>query len=553
MSRISYLTRFEHPKRILLNNTSDLQETMRKISTGKKLSNPSDNPPDLVRSFSFHNQKEQIQQYDQNITAGKNKLSASESIMSEVTGLVQRVRELAVRGANDSLGAKDRDLIASEVDQRLEELFDVANSQQADKYLFGGAETQGIDQLFSAERNGEGEIVDVNYHGDATIQKKQVGEGEKVVSNLLGHEVFQATNQGVIGGVRFDSAGDVTTSMDSATTPGGNIGKNEGYFKIDGEKFYYDTGSDTLEDLASRINNRGIPVEAVIQGNEQITNTGSEADNTFRIDGNHKDKLSADDKFTVKGAGAGGDNDGAYTVDSVSEDGGDTFIKVKENVVDDPSAAGGRIEGIADYKPGSVSGTGHDSYQLKLKSRTPHKISLEDVDRNPSASGVQGLLNDLQMVSGDVNEDQNFPNSLHSNSVIEGKSLFDTIIDLREALQEGVGDADEGLINQNNAQTTRNLDPANPREQIEQALEDLKRGTDNILTHRSVGGARLNRLESAKNRLDDKEVNTIELISEIEDTNLAKVISDYKRQQSVQQASLRMAGKVMQMTLANYI
>ena len=72
MSRVAFYSRFERPERHLMENTGALQETMRKISTGKEINKPSDNPPDLVRLFRFHNQKDQIEQYQKNIDSGKN-------------------------------------------------------------------------------------------------------------------------------------------------------------------------------------------------------------------------------------------------------------------------------------------------------------------------------------------------------------------------------------------------------------------------------------------------------------------------------------------------
>ncbi len=521
MSRVSFYSQFERPERHLMENTAALDRTMEKISTGKEITRPSDDPPNLVRLFRFHNQQDRVEQYQKNIDSGRNFLQNAEGILDEVTSLTQRVRELGVRAANDSLGAGDRNLIAEEVNERLEELVDIANSRLGGQFLFGGAETQNGENLFSVERDGEGNIVNVTYNGDMNQMKNEVGEGEMVVSNLAGHEVFQASNQEITGGIVFDiddPADDPLAEIDAGNVGSLDrhnqvemagdeirIGATEGYFQLGEEEYYYDTSEDSLQDIADRINDRGAPI-------------------------------------------------GADIVETEAED-GETY------------------------------------YQLKFRSRTPRQIYMRDVDRNPDRAGEQGLLHDLQFLgdgnfleeggnfddadAGDLDgapprqENDNFPVSYNSNARVDGKSIFDSIIDLREALQEGRRREREGLATEDlpepddyenkeffsvgNAYTRREVNPFDIAEGLQQGLQDTQEGIDNILVHRSIGGARTNRLDSAEIRGEDQNLHTTELISQLEDADLAEIITDYRRQQAVQQASMRMASQVMQTTLANFI
>ncbi len=520
MSRVSFFSRFERPERHLMENTAALDRTMEKISTGKEITRPSDDPPNLVRLFRFHNQQDRVEQYQKNIDSGRNFLQNAEGILDEVTDLTQRVRELGVRAANDSLGAGERNLIAEEVNERLEELVDIANSRLGGRYLFGGTETQNGEDLFSVERDGEGNIIDVTYNGDMNQMENEVGEGEMVVSNLAGHEVFQASNQEITGGMVFDvDDPDAQPLADIEAEDVGSLDRHnevnmddeiriettEGYFQLGEEEYYYDTSEDSLQDIADRINDRGAPIAA------DITETEAEDGETY--------------------------------------------------------------------------------YQLKFRSRTPRQVYMRDVDRNPDQAGEQGLLHDLQFL-GDGNfvdaggnfddadvedldgaperqENDNFPVSYNSNARVDGKSIFDSIIDLREALQEGSRREREGLsaedlpepddyenrefFSHGNAYTRREVNPFDIPEGIQQGLQDTQEGIDNILVHRSIGGARTNRLDSAEIRGEDQDLHTTELISQLEDADLAEIITDYRRQEAVQQASMRMASQVMQVSLANFI
>jgi len=112
VTRVSFLTRFENSKRILLDNTAELNETRQEIASGKKLRVPSDNPSDTVRLLQFQNLEDNVEQFKSNINQGRNFLENSESTLQSVNSLLQRTRELAVRGANDSLNEEARSNIA---------------------------------------------------------------------------------------------------------------------------------------------------------------------------------------------------------------------------------------------------------------------------------------------------------------------------------------------------------------------------------------------------------------------------------------------------------
>lgn len=488
MSRVSFFSKFETSKRQLLNNARQLDETRRDISSGKKLRNPSDNPSDTVRLLDFQNQKDDIKRFKDNITAGRNSLENSTSVLKQANSVLQRARELAVRGANDSLDSGARSNIADEINQRLEELVDLANSKVGDKFLFGGSETTGsAGSLFDVRRNGQDEIVEVTYNGDFNGKEAEVADGQLVQSNLPGHKVFQATNQSVTGGLEFGSEAAVTTdTMDQ----NGQIDSTKGKFKLDDSTIFYDTSEDSLTDLAQRINDKGIGVKAVIEG-----------------------------------------------------------------------ASG------TEYEPNAADIDGTDAnFQLKLKSRTPHQIYLKDVDRDPTGTPnqVEGLLNDLEFLgdgSGrppEPRSEQDFPNPYHQDSEIGGKSMFDALMDAREALQPD-SDADPAanfqvtLQNGTQAQLTDRPQDRPAQQGSEQAIEDLQKAIGNLNVNRSIGGARINRMESSKSRLLDIEVSTTELISQVQDTDLAEATTDFNRQRTVQQASLRMASQVSNLTLANFI
>ncbi|MCU7372961.1 hypothetical protein PEC18_19440 [Paucibacter sp. O1-1] len=76
-----------------------------------------------------------------------------------------------MRGANGSLSSNERQMIADEMKQSLEELLSIANSQdESGNYLFAGTKTNNQPFAFDAS----GEIV---YSGDSGIRKSVVASG----------------------------------------------------------------------------------------------------------------------------------------------------------------------------------------------------------------------------------------------------------------------------------------------------------------------------------------------------------------------------------------
>ena len=106
------------------------------------------------------------------------------------------------------------------------------------------------------------------------------------------------------------------------------------------------------------------------------------------------------------------------------------------------------------------------------------------------------------------------------------------------------------------------LDSANTTgEEIGDFLGGLANGTNNtlakmqanVLDMRADVGARMNRVELMKNRLDIQEINTTKQKSNNEDTDYAETITHMATQESIHQAALSVGAKIIQQTLVDFI
>jgi len=76
---------------------------------------------------------------------------------------------------------------------------------------------------------------------------------------------------------------------------------------------------------------------------------------------------------------------------------------------------------------------------------------------------------------------------------------------------------------------------------------------DNLLAARSTIGAKINRLELQRSRLESTQVSYTSLLAQNEDADIAEVIMNLKMQESVYQASLAAGARIIQPSLVDFL
>ncbi len=168
--------------RNLEKNMERLDKLNQQLSSGKKFSNPSENPIGVADSMELSSIISNHDQYLRNIGEAKDWMASTESALKNSGKILQRAREQAVYGANGSLSENDRKQIATEVGQLKDELINVANSKLGERFLFAGQKTNMDDQPFDA---------DGNYQGDGRALRREVSPGVKMKINTDGKELFE--------------------------------------------------------------------------------------------------------------------------------------------------------------------------------------------------------------------------------------------------------------------------------------------------------------------------------------------------------------------------
>lgn len=229
------------------NNMSRMDKYQNQLATGKKIQVPSDDPVVAARALKLRTDVSEIDQYTRNIKDAQSWLDITENTLSNIGDVLQRARELTVKGANSSNTPSDMQKISEEIKQLKEQLVHLGNTTYAGRYIFSGNSTDkkllNDDGTFNINVNTYTNPVAVPPVNKENI-KYEIGIGDDIAINVLGGDLFNNgadartadTNGVAIGypitaGFPLTVAGNLDITVDgttSASVPVGGIYANIG-------------------------------------------------------------------------------------------------------------------------------------------------------------------------------------------------------------------------------------------------------------------------------------------------------------------------------------
>jgi flagellar hook-associated protein 3 FlgL len=190
------------------------------LSTGRRVVTPADDPVAASRALVVTEAQDINTQFATNQTNATNALNLEESQMSSLGDLLTRVRQLAVNGGDGALSPSDLKSITAELRSRFEELMGIANTTDSNgDFIFsgnmGGTKPFGgnVDGLNAAPGN------DVTYAGDSGQRNLQVSPTRYLQISDSGADIFREIPNGN-GGFVTDYA---ATNTGTGVIDGGSV------------------------------------------------------------------------------------------------------------------------------------------------------------------------------------------------------------------------------------------------------------------------------------------------------------------------------------------
>ena len=107
---------------------SEQNTAMQRLSTGNRINTSKDDPAGIAIASRLTAEYRGLDMAIRNASDAQALINTAEGAYTEMTALLQRARELAVQGSNDTNGTNDRTALQTEINQLMTEVDNIANN-----------------------------------------------------------------------------------------------------------------------------------------------------------------------------------------------------------------------------------------------------------------------------------------------------------------------------------------------------------------------------------------------------------------------------------------
>lgn len=189
--------------RNIANNQERENKYQTQLSTGKKISVPSDDPVVASRALKLRTDVSKLEQYQKNISDAQSWLSATDETLGAIGKVLQTAREKMVQAANGTNTDEETRAIAQEIKHLRTQAIHLSNSSYSGRYIFSGFKT---DQKLMVDDETSADFgkfaINVDSLGTATTAARsekifyEVGVGDNININITGGDLFNNRNTG---------------------------------------------------------------------------------------------------------------------------------------------------------------------------------------------------------------------------------------------------------------------------------------------------------------------------------------------------------------------
>ena len=209
-----------------------IEKTARALSTGQRTATAADDASGFAIGANISAQVAGVDRAIRNAQDGISLLQTAESGLDQINSMLQRMRDLSVQAANDTLTSQDRSYIQNEIDEIRNALDNVANTTtfNGKRLLDGSSSAYWTSDDMSTKLKISGALTEIDQFG----QKKQVegnyridirakaGQGEVQKSSIFTLSKVQPVKDAVT----YDYEIDITTGEETSTGETSGAGWN---------------------------------------------------------------------------------------------------------------------------------------------------------------------------------------------------------------------------------------------------------------------------------------------------------------------------------------
>jgi flagellar hook-associated protein 3 FlgL len=160
---------------------SKVQQVQQQVASGKALNRWSDDPAAASAAERYRAEEADWATYQKSSTDAKGWLGTADGALQTMSGIMTRVKQLAVAAQSGSLTGDSREAIAAEVEQLRDELRDLGNTTHLGRSLFGGFQSSAL----ATDAAGN-----VTFAGDNGQVQRQISPTITLDVNVSAYDVF---------------------------------------------------------------------------------------------------------------------------------------------------------------------------------------------------------------------------------------------------------------------------------------------------------------------------------------------------------------------------
>jgi flagellar hook-associated protein 3 FlgL len=482
---------------MLTNNMFKIQseygQLMEKLSTQKMINSPSDDPIGTNDILDFRTITNTIEQYQSNITDANIYLNLSSTNLSGLRNIVNAAKSMAISESGASADHETRQASAATLTSLIDEALSLLNTKNGDNYLFGGSSTniQPFSSTYTLASVGVAFAATTNSFNGAVISGGTYTATEnKNYAVKIVEEGTLATASYQVSSDGGKTWGTLQTGLSAPVTLG------------DGITLSFTAGSQNL---------------------------------------------AADDTFTVNGYAAGyyrGNNDKLNAVI------GNNY-NMSYNITGAEAFTGQFASGLVinlgtGITDGSIELT-RDATDWHITGRTGYTAAMV----------ITSQTVDTMTIDADGNGTDDIKLNLTGAWNKDNKINFSTTAGITsgEIPVTFSGSRSVDLLSSLNALKTAlsETDPDRAEKLIAAQIDNLENTGTQLLQYETQIGAKMDSLETTSNNHKATDLQITNMLADIENADLTKLIMEFQMKQIAMQASYSMASQISKMTIMDYI
>jgi flagellin-like hook-associated protein FlgL len=485
-------------------------EAGNQISSGLRVTRPSDDPSDAAAVVRTQAELKRLEQLQRNLETVDAELRNADTALDQTGDLLTRALSLASSAATSTLDNAARDIIKVEIDGIFRRLVELANSLDSGRFLFAG-DNDDLTPFVIDPSSPNG----VNYTGTAVPRSVLFPDGRPAQISLPGDEIFLRPDD-------FTGAGR-TPETPGATVPNPPIGIGisfsgsvEGVISTDLPTFFVAAAPPGVPGGGETINVSFASTDTQIAATIQTPPLAG-GESTAQIAALLNAQIAATPN--IAGGFTFSDEGGALKlVQSDTLGVGFTFNSV---------ASGGLVTGLE--SGGTTGGQSAEEIATALNAQVAATPQLAAA--NVRFAAVNGEVHvdadvDFSFTAADFDRGTGFRSGLAGTHLVGGSNSANILGTLNKLSQD--------LAN-------------NDRPAVSARVRDLQRAVDQLGLAQGFYGGTLRQVAASLVTIEDKDVINQTALSRFRDADLLEAIQSFTTSQSAEQATLQVSAQQQQL------